>query len=424
MRIALIRNSNQKKIYQELSKNASAIEPPYWMMIWEQLLIKEKNIVYIIDNEIENLSTEQIIQLLIKNNTEKVEIFPTGNHPSAFIQHRSGIEEFANEIKKKIADTTIKFTLDFLPINIKADWSSFDLHKYRAHNWHCNWNILNRKPYGVLCTSIGCPYNCSFCIIKSFYNSKYFERPLDLIFREIDDFAKLKVRNIKILDELFFYKKKRIEKLCNYIISRDYDFNFWAYARIDTVCNDLLPLLKKAGFNWLGLGIESGNETIRKTAMKGKFANNEIRSIVRSIKNNGIYAGGNFIFGFIEDNLNTMIETREFAKELQCEINNLYTMMAYPDSKLYFYAIEKGWQLPKSWEGYSQYAYECHPVRTNYLTSAEVLKFRDDAFLSIYKDEPYRKHLKNLFGYGAIEEIETILKIKLKRKLLEFNTIL
>jgi len=419
MRIALIRNSNQKKIYQELSNNATAIEPPYWMIIREQLLIKEKNVVSIIDNEIENLSIEQINQWLTENKIEKVEIFPTGNHPSAFIQHRYGIEQFANEIKTYIPDTTIKFALDFLPTDIKADWSSFDLQKYRAHNWHCNWNLLERKPYGVLCTSIGCPFNCSFCTIKTFYNTKYYERPLDIIFREIDDFANLNVKNIKVLDELFFYKKERIESICNYIISKGYDFNIWAYARIDTIRSDLLPLLKRAGFNWLGIGIESGNENIRKTAMKGKFTNKDIRSIVRSIKDDGIYVGGNYIFGFIDDDINTMIETRELARELQCEFNNLYTMMAYPGSKLHNYAIDKGWELPESWEGYSQYSYECHPVRTNYLTSAQVLKFRDDAFLSIYEDKNYQEHLKKIFGYGAIEEIQNILKIKLRRKLLE-----
>ena len=162
MRIALIRNSNQKINYQELSENFIAIEPPYWMMLQEQLLLKENNVVFIIDNEIENLSIVQIIRFLTENKIKRVEIFPTGNHLSAFIQHSYGIEEFANEIKKYISDTIINFDLNFLPNNIKANWNSFNLQKYRAHNWHCNWNLLDRNLYGVLCTSFGCPFNCSF----------------------------------------------------------------------------------------------------------------------------------------------------------------------------------------------------------------------------------------------------------------------
>ena len=255
--------------------------------------------------------------------------------------------------------------------------------------------------------------------IKSFYNTKYYERPLDVIFQEIDDFANLHVSNIKILDELFFFKRNRVENICHYIISKGYNFNIWAYARIDTVIINLLPLLKKAGFNWLALGIESGNEKIRKTAMKGEFTNNDIRLIVRIIKDNGIYVCGNFIFGFIDDDENSMIETREFSRELQCEFNNLYSMMAYPGSKLYQIAIKHNWNLPETWSGYSQYSYECHPVRTNFLTSAEVLKFRDESFLSIYADENYQEYLKQTFGNGAIVEVQNILKINLKRKLLE-----
>ena len=419
MKIALIRNSNQVKIYQELSTNATAIEPPYWMMIREQLLLKEKNAVFILDNEIENLSTEQIKQTLLENNIDNVEVFPTGNHPSAFIQHRDGIEQFANEIKEVISDTEVKYTLNFLPTDIKADWSSFDLQKYRAHNWHSNWSVLNRHPYGVLCTSIGCPFNCSFCTIKTFYNTKYYERPLEVIFKELDEFANISVKNIKILDELFFFKKDRVESICDYIISKGYHFNFWAYARIDTVSYALLPKLKKAGFNWLAIGIESGNENIRKASMKGKFTNNNIISIVSSIKDNEIYVAGNFIFGFLDDNIATMIETREFARKLQCEFSNLYSMMAYPGSKLYQYAVDVGWALPETWSGYSQYSYDCQPIQTKYLTSTEVLQFRDEAFISIYEDPNYLNYLSKLFGIEAKSEIQDILKVKLRRKLLE-----
>jgi anaerobic magnesium-protoporphyrin IX monomethyl ester cyclase len=417
--IALIRNSNQKKIYQELSDNVSAVEPPYWMMIREQMLIKEKYEVFILDNEVENLSTQQIIKKLEDNKVREIEIFPTGNHPSSFIQHREGIELFAEEIKESIKKTYVKFNLDFLPVDVKSCWDSFDLQKYRAHNWHCNWNTIERKPYAVVCTSIGCPFNCSFCTIKTFYNTKYFERPINIICKEFDDLAKKGVKNIKILDELFFFKKERVENICEYIISKGYDFNIWAYARIDTINPSLLQKLKKAGFNWLAIGIESGNENIRKGSMKGKFTNRDILSIVSIMKDVGIYVVGNFIFGFIEDNMDTMIETREFARELKCEFSNLYSMMAYPGSKLYKYANESKWDLPKDWSAYSQYSYNCHPVRTKYLTSAEVLKFRDDAFLSIFEDNNYQEHIKKIFGEKAVEEIQNIIKIKLCRKLLE-----
>ena len=46
------------------------------------------------------------------------------------------------------------------------------------------------------------------------------------------------------------------------IIERGYDLNIWAYARVDTVKDDMLDKLKRAGFNWLALGIEAADDRV------------------------------------------------------------------------------------------------------------------------------------------------------------------
>ena len=45
----------------------------------------------------------------------------------------------------------------------------------------------------------------------------------------------------------------------------------WAYARVDTVREDQLALFKKAGINWLCLGIEAGSQVVRRDIEKGRF---------------------------------------------------------------------------------------------------------------------------------------------------------
>lgn len=73
-------------------------------------------------------------------------------------------------------------------------------------------------------------------------------------------------------------------KLCKLIEERGYDFNIWAYARIDTVKEKYLDLLKRAGVNWLGLGIESGNRLVRKDVIKGKFEEVDITDVCKRLK--------------------------------------------------------------------------------------------------------------------------------------------
>ena len=60
------------------------------------------------------------------------------------------------------------------------------------------------------------------------------------------------IRNVKIADEMFVLNKNHFMKLCDNIVDRGYDFNIWAYARIDTVREKYLENLKEAGVNWLG----------------------------------------------------------------------------------------------------------------------------------------------------------------------------
>ena len=66
-------------------------------------------------------------------------------------------------------------------------------------------------------------------------------------------------------------------KICDLIIERNYNFNIWAYSRIDTCKPQYLEKLKKAGVNWLGLGIENPSSVIRKEVHKDAFKNVKIK---------------------------------------------------------------------------------------------------------------------------------------------------
>ena len=91
--------------------------------------------------------------------------------------------------------------------------------------------------------------------------------------------------------------------------------------------------------------------------------------------------------------------------------------MAYPGSKLYTMALSNGWQLPDSWIGYSQHSYEALPLRTEALSSAEVLKFRDDAFMRYFAQPSYLSMVERKFGPDVLKHIRDMTSIRLKRKL-------
>lgn len=305
---------------------------------------------------------------------------------------------------------------------------AFDLlpmDRYRAHNWHCFDHIDQRRPYASIHTSLGCPFKCSFCCINApFGKPSYRTWSPDSVIQTITDLVETYgVRNIKFVDEMFVLNRSHVEGICDRIIEKGYGdkINIWAYARVDTVQADLLVKMRRAGFRWLALGIESGSSHVRDGVEKGGrgFDYGDILQVVRQIQAAGIYVIGNYIFGLPDDDLNSMRATLDLAIRANCEFANFYSAMAYPGSRLYTIARNKGWAMPGSWLGFSQHSFDCQPLPTDHISAAEVLRFRDDAFHTYFEHPDYLAMVERKFGPSVRDHLREMTRIRLPRRLYE-----
>lgn len=305
-----------------------------------------------------------------------------------------------------------------------SSWDLLPMEKYRAHNWQCFGDMSARTPYASIYTTLGCPYKCSFCCINApFGKSGYRFRSPEAVLREIDLLIEqYGVRTFKIVDEMFVLNERHVTAICQGLIPRNErlgnTLNLWAYARVDTVKPRLLDLLRRAGFRWLALGIESGSKHVRDGAKKA-LRHEDIVGIVRAIQEAGINVIGNYIFGLPDDDADSMRATLTLAKELNCEFANFYSAMAYPGSPLYEEAVAKGWDLPESWSGFSQHSEDCRPLATVKLKAAEVLAFRDKAFTEYFTSPRYLKMVDQRFGADTSRHIRRMTRHTLRRTLLE-----
>ncbi|HEX9461626.1 MAG TPA: radical SAM protein [Alphaproteobacteria bacterium] len=301
-------------------------------------------------------------------------------------------------------------------------WDLLPMKRYRAHNWQCFGDLESRKPYASIYTTLGCPYRCTFCCINApFGKPNYRMRSPKVVVDEMEHLYKTYgVRTFKIVDEMFVLNDRHVSGICNLLIERGLGakFNIWAYARVDTVKPQMLEMLRKAGIRWLALGIESGSKHVRDGAQKS-LKHNDIIGIVREIQKADINVIGNYIFGLPDDDVDSMRETLELAKELNCEFSNFYSAMAYPGSPLYKLAVEKGWGLPDSWGGYSQHSFDCKPLPTEKVPAGAVLKFRDDAFHEYFSNPRYLDMVTQRFGWDTRQHIEKMTQHRLKRKLVD-----
>lgn len=236
--------------------------------------------------------------------------------------------------------------------------------------------------------------------------------------KEFDKLKQMKVKTLRISDEMFYLNRAHYKPILDLLISENYDFNMWVYSRVDTVRKEYIEEFKSAGINWICLGIEAGDDQVRSGAFKGKFVSEKVEESVKIIRNAGIKVLANFIVGLPHDDENTINATLQMALNLNAEYANFYPCMALPGSDLYLEAIKNNVQLPTTYSGYGFLAYDCIPFPTDTLSSAQVLELRDKVFDEYVLNTEYQKRFEKNFGREALDVLNQLSSVKLKRQLL------
>lgn len=308
--------------------------------------------------------------------------------------------------------------LDVLPVD---GWDLLEDNHYRNHQQFALEDLSKRDRYGCIMTSVGCPYQCTYCAICHFSGEKNIRyKSPERVIEEVDYWVhKHNIYYLQIFDECFTFNRDHVNRICDLLIERGYQLSIWIYTRTDLVDEALLAKMYQAGVRWVGYGFESGSKRIRGLVKKDQYTTDQIKHCVKITHDAGISIGANFMFGLPDDDLETMQDTLDLARELCCEHITFSCTMPYPGSQLYNDCIRDGVELPDSWLGYTQLGYECHPMATKYLTSKEVLAFRDHAFNAFFENnDAYFENLRSKFGDEAVAVVKEMLGHKLKRRLL------
>lgn len=293
---------------------------------------------------------------------------------------------FKNQPRENIAD------IDSLPF---PAWELMPYEEYK---------IGSLMPEGItlfMLTSRGCPYACDYCPYPVAQGTIYRKRSSKSVIDEMTYLAsKFNVKNILFRDAEFTLDKNRVREICEGIVSSKINVKWRCETRIDTLDEELLEIMAKANCVGINMGIESSNEEVICSVGRKVISKEKTINVMRKCRELGIHTFCFYIIGLPKDTINSVIETMEYAIQLDADVSQFTIATPYPGTKLYKWAVEKNYI--EQFENDKITGFESL-IRNENLTSKEILKLRE---------EVQRK--TDLMKKNKIQEKEEVISVKQK----------
>jgi radical SAM superfamily enzyme YgiQ (UPF0313 family) len=192
---------------------------------------------------------------------------------------------------------------------------------------------------GLILTSRGCPYHCSYC---SNFTRKTRFRSVENVLAEVQEVQKaFGTKQFMFKDDSFTLRRERIADFCRQIIEKRIDMLWECTTRLDLLDKNLIGLMKRAGCNRVGVGIESGDDEML-TIYNKRLTKQRIREGVRVLEQSGIFWTGYFMMALPMEREDQILRTLEFMTELKPSYAAIGVYKPYPGTKLFTLAEELG----------------------------------------------------------------------------------
>lgn len=204
---------------------------------------------------------------------------------------------------------------------------------------------------GFVLTGRGCPYSCSYCASPVIWQRRTRFRSVSNVLEELECLKnKYDLPLVHFVDDTFTLNKRRTKEICKQIINRNLSLKWVCEARVDTLDEELISLMAKAGCSKIKIGVESGSDRILKMVKKG-FAKNKVKQTVKLIKKYQIPLSVYLMAGFPGETNEDLRQTIELATELDADYYSLSIFTPYYGTQIWKEMEESGKKFEKDhWE--------------------------------------------------------------------------
>jgi anaerobic magnesium-protoporphyrin IX monomethyl ester cyclase len=188
------------------------------------------------------------------------------------------------------------------------------------------YTLLGRRA-DVVETSRGCTYDCSFCSIIEMRGRNFHTYPIERVLADIADARGHGARAIFLVDDNITLDVHRFEALCQAIVDSGFtDVDYIVQAMTAPLAEHgarLAPLMRRAGFRYVFLGIENVLEAdlaFLKAGAKnthrhgGRAVGNAAITAIDHLHRHGLYVVGGLIVGNPDDTRDSIEANLAFAR--------------------------------------------------------------------------------------------------------------
>ncbi|MDP2939819.1 MAG: radical SAM protein [Candidatus Omnitrophota bacterium] len=335
------------------------------------ILVISKGAHYLVEDE-EVLKKFQDLDIIIRGESEftVAEIVSSDN-----LENVLGITFRKNGLIKRTPNRPLLENLDSLPFPAR-----------HLLNNELYLTPDTKEPITLIYTGRGCFHQCVFCAVPFVAGHKVKLRSPQIIVSEIEEcIKKYNIRNFFFRADTFTWDEKWVIEICKLIIDKDIQIRWGTNSRVDTINENRLHWMKKAGCWVIGFGVESGNQESLDLMKKKTKVKDAFRAI-SLCKRYGIKTYALFVIGFPWEKRSDIKDTIRLTKALNPSFIDINIAYPLPGTELFRLAKKENLFNEKDLHGYD---YAKPLIRTKYLTTKELINLRRWALLSFYLRPSY-----------------------------------
>lgn len=185
-----------------------------------------------------------------------------------------------------------------------------------------------------LLSSRGCPNHCTFCSRHIPGMGKFRVRSAENVFQELVQISAEGYDMVWFLDDNFTADVARVHKLCRMILDHKLGLRFGFGGTLHQLSESTLKLMKRAGFELVFVGVESGCDAQLKRFNKASGSLQMEEGVARA-KRAHIFVVANFITGGPGETRADAEATEKFVRRTRPHFAETGILKVYPGSPLW-----------------------------------------------------------------------------------------